>query len=86
MPAVVVPVEIRAIKFTPARVEISAGSSVEWTNADPVPHSVTSDDTGWDSGLIAPGGTFRRRFDQPGTYTFHCTPHPFMKGVVVVRR
>ena len=24
-------------------------------------------------------------FDRPGTYAFHCDPHPFMKGVIVVR-
>ena len=76
---------MRAIKFNPARIEIPAGGTVVWTNSDPVPHTVTADDAGWRSGLIQPGGSFRRRFDRPGTYSFHCDPHPFMKGVVVVR-
>ena len=57
---------------------------VAWTNSDAMVHTVTSDDGRWSSGAIEPGATWRRRFDRPGTYTFHCTPHPFMKGVVVV--
>lgn len=84
-PVVVVRTEMRSLKFTPARIEIPAGSTVVWTNADPLQHTVTADDKRWDSGLIDANGTYRRRFDRPGTYTFHCTPHPFMKGVVVVR-
>lgn len=84
-PAVLVRTEMRSLKFTPARIEIPAGSTVVWTNADPLQHSVTADDKRWDSGLVDANGTYRRRFDRPGTYTFHCTPHPFMKGVVVVR-
>src|SRR5882672_7536625 len=34
---------------------------------------------------IPPNGSYVHRFDKPGTYTYHCTPHPFMKGVVVVK-
>jgi plastocyanin len=48
-------------------------------------HSVTADDGTWDSGLIEPGAIWRHTFDMPGTYTFHCTPHPFMKGMVTVK-
>jgi plastocyanin len=29
-------------------------------------------------------GTFRPTFDQPGTYTYVCTVHAFMEGVVIV--
>jgi nitrite reductase (NO-forming) len=46
---------------------------------------VTADDGAFDSGNVDPGQSWRRRFDTPGTYPFHCTPHPFMKGVIVVR-
>jgi plastocyanin len=34
---------------------------------------------------IAGRGTFTRRFDRRGTYVYACTPHPFMRGVVIVR-
>jgi plastocyanin len=78
-------VGMREMVFRPLRVEIAAGATVIWTNSDAMVHTVTSDDGRWSSGAIEPGATWRRRFDRPGTYTFHCTPHPFMKGVVVVR-
>ena len=78
-------VEMRQSAFVPSRLEVAAGATVEWTNRDQVAHSVTADDGSWDSGEIAPGGTWRHTFDAPGTYTIHCTPHPFMTGVIVVR-
>jgi plastocyanin len=35
--------------------------------------------------MITPsGGTFSFTFMQPGTYTYHCTVHPYMKGTIVV--
>jgi plastocyanin len=64
---------------------IAAGTTVTWQNADPLAHTVTADDGSWDSGDIEPGAAWRRRFDTPGTYPYHCTPHPFMRAVIVVR-
>ena len=78
-------VEMRAMAFAPARIEVTAGTTLVWTNRDQLAHTVTADDGSWDSGPIAPGGTWRHSFAQPGTYSFHCTPHPFMTGVVVVK-
>ena len=76
---------IRNLAFGPARIEVVAGTTVEWTNEDPVAHTVTADEGAFDSGLLEPGAVWRRRFEVPGEYPFHCTPHPFMRGVVVVR-
>jgi plastocyanin len=73
---------MRQSNFTPSRIEITAGSRVSWTNRDALVHTVTGN--GWDSGPVTPGATWTRRFDRPGRYTFHCTPHPFMTGVIVV--
>jgi plastocyanin len=78
-------VEMRQMAFAPQRLEVTAGTTVEWTNRDQVEHTITASDGSWDSGLIAPGATWRHTFDTPGTYAVHCTPHPFMKGEVVVR-
>src|SRR5213594_2601482 len=74
------------MRFTQTRIEIAAGTTVRWTNNDQLQHSVTVNDGSWDSGLINPGGSWTHTFTQPGEYSFHCTPHPFMKGVVVVRQ
>jgi len=77
--------DMRGMVFAPKRIEISAGATIRWTNRDQVVHTVTAEDGSWDSGPIEPGATWRRTFDRTGNYSFHCTPHPFMRGVVVVR-
>jgi plastocyanin len=78
--------EMKTMTFAPNRIEIAAGTTVTWTNTDPLVHTITADDKSWDSGAIEPGNTWSHTFTQPGEYSFHCTPHPFMKGVVVVRQ
>lgn len=76
---------MRSFAFTPAQIEVAAGTTVEWKNEDAMAHTVTAADGSFDSGPVEPGATWRRKFDTPGTYPFACTPHPFMKGTVVVR-
>ena len=76
---------IKSLAFQPNRIEIAAGTTVTWTNNDPLEHSVTAVDRSFDSGLIPSGGTWRHTFTKPGTYQFFCQPHPFMKGVVIVK-
>jgi len=84
--AIAAEVDMAAIKFTVETVTISAGQAVRWTNRDPVEHTVTFDGAAEPgSPVIPPNGSYVHRFDKPGTYTYHCTPHPFMKGVVVVK-
>jgi plastocyanin len=81
----VVNVVLRNTTFVPGRVQITAGTTVVWRNDDQLIHTVTANDKSFDSGLLQPGRTYRRTFDRPGTYPYYCLPHPFMKGVVVVR-
>jgi len=76
---------MRNLAFTPAKPEIGTGTTIVWTNNDQMAHSVTADDGAWDSRLIEPGTTWRHTFESPGTSNFHCTAHPFMKGVVTVK-
>ncbi|HKW41324.1 MAG TPA: plastocyanin/azurin family copper-binding protein [Gemmatimonadales bacterium] len=84
--AVAAEVRMSALKFAGETVPISAGQAVRWTNADPVEHTVTFDGgTEAGSPVIPPNASYIHRFDRPGTYPYHCTPHPFMKGVIVVR-
>src|SRR3989442_4669788 len=77
--------KIAQYKFPTDAVRIPAGATVVWVNDDVAEHTVTFDGTEPGSPMISPGGTFSHRFDRPGTYPYHCTPHPFMKGVVVVK-
>jgi len=75
---------IKNISYMQPKITIPVGTTVEWTNNDPLPHSVTAADKSFNSGLIQPGKTYRHTFAKAGTYNFYCIPHPFMKGVITV--
>jgi plastocyanin len=71
--------------FDPSTITVTAGTTVTWVNAGAALHTVTATDGSWDSGLVrAGGGTFVRRFPTPGTFTYLCSLHPSMTGVVRV--
>jgi len=78
-------VRVGGYHFTADSVVIAAGQAVRWVNDDFVEHTITFDGSEPGSPLISPNGTWVHRFDRPGSYTYHCTPHPFMTGVIVVR-
>jgi len=75
---------IKNISYLQPKITIAVGTTVEWTNNDPLPHSVNAVDRSFNSGLIQPGKSYRHTFTKAGTFNFYCMPHPFMKGVVVV--
>lgn len=64
---------------------VATGTTIAWSNQDQVLHTVTGDDNSFDSGVINFGTVWRHTFDRAGTYSYHCTLHPFMKATVVVR-
>lgn len=70
--------------FSPSTIDITAGATVTWRNTGAALHTVTATDGTFDSGLIASGGTYARRFTTPGTYPYLCSLHPSMTGVVRV--
>jgi amicyanin len=82
--SVVVP--IADFAFLPAELHVHAGQTVTWVNCEEsaTAHTTHGDGEEWSSPLLAPGAGFSRRFDQPGTFDYHCDPHPFMTGRVVV--
>lgn len=80
---VVIP--IREYRYDPVRIEVPAGATVEWVNRDRVTHTATADDRSWNSGGLEQGERWRAVFTEPGTYPYHCGPHPYMRGVIVVR-
>jgi nitrite reductase (NO-forming) len=64
---------------------VPLGATVTWTNTDPgMIHTVTADDGSFDSGNLSTGQSFSYTFDQPGTFDYHCTPHPWMRGRIEV--
>ena len=75
----------QAWTFSPGETSVKAGQTVTWTNAGAVAHTVTADDgASFDSGSIAPGATFTFTPENAGTFAYHCTFHPWMKGTLTV--
>lgn len=78
-------VTIANFAFTPQTITVKRGSTVIWTNEDSVGHTVTSDTgNGLDSPLLSKGQSYSKIFNATGTFSYHCTPHPNMKGIVIV--
>lgn len=77
-------VTIVDFSFGPATLTVDVGDSVTWTNQDDVVHTATSSAGGFDTGDIEPGTSASATFDQAGSFSYICKPHPFMKGTVVV--
>ena len=77
-------VEIKGLAFHPGNVSAQVGQPVVWHFDDNgTAHTVTADNGSFDSGKRA-SGDYRLSFPQPGTYSYHCSVHPQMKGQVTV--
>ena len=71
--------------YSPANITIKKGSTVTWLNQDSVKHTVTSDSgTTLNSPYFGQGETWSYTFNVVGKYSYHCIPHPWMKGTVTV--
>lgn len=76
-------VTMRNSAFSPPSLQVNINSTVVWVNDDNMVHTVTADNGSFNSGDIAPGGTFRYTFSSTGTYTYHCMHHSGMTGTVI---
>jgi plastocyanin len=81
-------IAIKNFAFDPSTLTVKAGTAVAWTNQDGAPHIVVSD-TGspvaFSSDSLSTGASYTFTFTQPGTYPYHCSIHPSMKGTVIVQ-
>jgi plastocyanin len=80
-------IRIRENSFDPDFVTVKAGTTVVWTNEDPIAHTVTYTGTGakkFDSGNIPKGQSFKNTFTEPGRYKYSDTQRSFMEGIIVV--
>lgn len=77
-------VTIKNFAYGPSTLHISPGTRVVWVNSDSVTHTATSAGS-FTTGKIKPGHAAAVRFGSRGTYRYHCTIHPTMRGKIVVR-
>jgi plastocyanin len=81
------------LRFDPAKLRVTAGTTLLVANVGGKPHTLTADDGSFDTGIVEPGaegGRFAGKnasvtLNQAGTFKFHCEIHPAaMKGTVTV--
>ena len=75
-------VEIKNFKLPD--LTINVGDTIEWTNLDTAPHTATAVNKAFDTDRLEKGDAHSITFDKPGTYSYYCTIHPYMKGTVTV--
>lgn len=73
-----------AWKFEPAAITVKTGATVSFQNTGTQPHTATADDNSFDTGAVSVGEMKPVTFSKAGTFTFHCSFHPWMKGTVTV--
>lgn len=80
-------VTISNFAYAPKTIKVKVGTKVTWTNNDSVGHDVAADKPSADapsSELLNKGESYSFTFKKAGTYSYHCTPHPYMRGTVIV--
>lgn len=80
-----VSISIRGYAFNPATITVPAGTKVTFTNHDQTAHTATSTTMAFDTGSVAPGTSRGVVLHRPGTYTYYCQFHAFMRATVIVK-
>ena len=78
-------VAIEKFAFAPRELTVAPGTTVVWTNHDETPHTISAKDGSFLSKAMDTDDHFEHTFASAGDFTYFCTLHPFMTGVVHVR-
>jgi plastocyanin len=79
-------VAITKFAFAPKEITVAPGTRIVWTNRDETPHTVGSNDKSFTSKGLDTDDNYEHTFGSEGDFTYYCTLHPFMTGVVHVRK
>ena len=81
----------QSLNFQPVNIVVVIGvnNTVDWTNDDSAPHTVTSKNVpagaaSFNSGNMNSSAVFTHTFNVPGTYSYYCEYHSWMQGTVTV--
>ena len=77
-----------------AKALLTIDNNVIWQNNDDTAHTVTPDHRHADSysgdfgseGVLKPGDSYEFLFTEPQEVHYHCTPHPWMTGSIIVEK
>lgn len=81
-------------QFIPYNLTVEAGTTVTWINMDMVGHNIESGvhehqedediHEDFESPILGHMQSFSYTFSEPGEYIYHCDPHPYMEGRIIV--
>jgi plastocyanin len=77
-----------------AKALLTFTNNVVWQNNDDTAHTVTPDHRHSDSysgdfgstGVLKPGDTYEFLFTEPQEVHYHCEPHPWMTGSIIIEK
>jgi len=77
-----------------AKALLTFTNNVVWENNDDTAHTVTPDHRHSDSysgdfgssGVLKPGDTYEFLFTEPQEVHYHCEPHPWMTGSIIIEK
>jgi plastocyanin len=84
-PAPTSSVQIGNFTFKSQVVTVKPGTTITWTNADDIPHTVVSKDGVFKSKVLDTGDRFSFTFPKAGQFGYFCSLHPHMTGTVIVK-
>jgi plastocyanin len=89
-PPFTIVMEGEAPYFFPSKAVVPPGVPIQWKNPTATYHTATHDGCIvegpclFDSGSVAPNGTYSVPHLPPGRYPYHCQVHPIMRGMLTV--
>ena len=79
-------VGILKFAFVPKEITVTPGTKVVWTNHDETPHQINATDKSFASKAMDTDDHFEYTFTTEGDFSYFCTLHPFMTGIVHVHK
>lgn len=80
------PIEISKFTFAPKEITVAPGTKVTWVNRDETPHTISAADKTFVSKAMDTDDRYEYTFASEGDFSYFCTLHPFMTGIVHVRK
>jgi len=78
-------ISIKRTGFAPASVTINQDDAITWTNNDTIDHQIVANNGSFASPILGAGKSWTRTFRSGGTFRYHDSLHPTLKGTVVVK-
>ena len=80
-------IEIKDFAFNPQTITVKSGEKVTWINRDEEPHTIVSVEKQFKkSTALDTDQEFTITAGAPGTYSYFCSVHPKMTGIIVVEK